>query len=196
MTTPKLILASGSPRRRQLLAAAGLKFEIFESRVNEVVLPGERASAHAARVAREKALAVSRRYPDALVLGADTIVECGGRSFQKPAGEEDARAMLTALSGNIHLVVTAFAIARDGRILECEAVPRRVEFRTLTEAEIAAYIGTGEPLDKAGAYGIQGAGAGFITNVEGPRDNVMGLPVERVLAALARAGLDAPGEEC
>ncbi len=187
---PQLILASGSPRRRQLLAAAGLNFEVVHSGVDEHVLAGESADGHASRLAREKALAVSRRTPDALVIGADTTVECGGQIFDKPDGAEEARAMLAALSGNVHLVVTAFALARGGEILECEAVRSRVRFRSLASAEIDDYILSGEPLDKAGAYGIQGAGAGFITDVEGPRDNMMGLPVANVLAALKRAGFD------
>jgi septum formation protein len=187
---PQLILASGSPRRRQLLAAAGLDFDIAESGVHEHVLAGENADAHASRLAREKALAVSRRNPDALVIGADTTVECGGRIFDKPNDEADARAMLATLSGNVHLVVTAFALARGGEVLESEAVRSHVRFRTLKAAEIDDYIRSGEPLDKAGAYGIQGTGATFITEVDGPRDNVMGLPVEPVLAALRRAGFE------
>jgi nucleoside triphosphate pyrophosphatase len=186
----KLILASGSPRRRQLLAATGLEFDVIDSGVEEHVLAGEGADTHAARLAREKALAVSRRYPDAIVIGADTTVECGGRIFDKPAGEADARAMLSALSGNLHLVVTAFAVARGGEILEAAAVHSRVRFRSLALNEIDDYIRSGEPLDKAGAYGSQGAGAGFITEVDGPRDNVMGLPLENVLAALRRAGIE------
>jgi septum formation protein len=186
---PKLILASGSPRRRQLLSAAGLEFEVAESGVAEHLHARESADGHAARLAREKALAVSKRNPDALVIGADTTVECGGRIFDKPGGEADARAMLAALSGNVHLVVTAFALARGGEILECETVRSHVRFRRLAAAEVDDYIISGEPLDKAGAYGIQGAGAGFITEVDGPRDNVMGLPVENVLAALRRAGV-------
>jgi septum formation protein len=189
---PKLILASGSPRRRQLLATAGLEFEVAESGVDEHVLAGESASAHASRLACEKALAASRRHPDALVIGADTIVECGGRIFGKPADEAEARAMLSALAGNVHLVVTAVALARGGEILECEAVRSQVQFRSLTRAEIDDYIRSGEPLDKAGAYGIQGAGAGFIAGVEGPWDNVMGLPMANVLAALKRAGVELP----
>jgi septum formation protein len=187
---PKLILASGSPRRRQLLAATGLTFEVVHSGVDEHVVAGESADTHASRLARDKALAVSRQNPDALVIGADTTVECGGQIFDKPGGGDEARTMLAALSGRVHLVVTAFALARGGDILECAAVRSRVRFRELSAAEIEDYIQSGEPLDKAGAYGIQGAGAGFITGVEGPRDNVMGLPVEHVLAALKRAGFE------
>jgi septum formation protein len=186
----KLILASGSPRRRQLLAAAGLEFEVMDSGVEEHVLDGESAEAIASRLAREKALAVSMRNRDALVIGADTVVECGGRILGKPVDAAEARAMLGVLSANVHLVVTAFAIARGGEIVETAAVLSHVRFRTLAAGEIDEYVRTGEPLDKAGAYGIQGAAAGFITHVDGPRDNVMGLPVEQLLAALRRAGVE------
>jgi nucleoside triphosphate pyrophosphatase len=184
----KLILASASPRRRQLLSEAGLAFECIESGFEEIRESQERGREYALRMAQAKALAVSRRIPDAIVIGADTIVECDGEILEKPLDPADARRMLNALSGRAHTVVTAFAIALDGEILEIEAVESRVFFRPLAETEIGEYIETGEPFDKAGAYGIQGVGGGFISKVEGPRNNVMGLPVEYVLAALARRG--------
>jgi septum formation protein len=192
MTPPiKLILASGSPRRRQLLGAAGLKFEVIESAVAEVRIEGEPASDYALRMATEKAGAVSIRVPDAIVVGADTIVVCDGEILEKPASPSDARRMLRMLSDNTHTVITAFAIAREGSILHREPVESRVTFRTLTDSEITDYLATGEPFDKAGAYGIQGLGGGFIANVEGSRDNVMGLPTSRVVEALARCGISA-----
>jgi septum formation protein len=138
-------------------------------------------------MAEEKALAVSRRAGDALVLGADTVVECGGEILGKPHDRADAHRMLRALSGRFHVVVTAFALARDGRVAESRAIISRVRFRELGDDEIDAYIRTGEPMDKAGAYGIQAEGAGLVVEVEGERDNVMGLPVSEVLAALRRA---------
>lgn len=190
MTPPvKLILASGSPRRRQLLAAAGLTFEVIESGVAEVRLEGEAANDYALRMATEKVRAVSIQAPDAIVVGADTIVVCDGEILEKPASPADARRMLRMLSDNTHVVITAFAIARTGSILHREPVESRVTFRTLTDSEISEYLETGEPFDKAGAYGIQGLGGGFIASVEGSRDNVMGLPTDRVIAALVRCGI-------
>ncbi len=190
MSTRKLILASTSPRRSALLAAAGIAFELAESGVEEERNANEAARDFALRMAREKAIAVSRRAAGALVLGADTVVECGGEILGKPRDAADARRMLRALSGRCHTVVTAFALARDGRIVESRAVASRVRFRELGDDEIDAYVRSGEPMDKAGAYGIQAEGAGLVVEVEGERDNVMGLPVREVLAALGRnAGL-------
>ena len=186
----KLVLASASPRRKALLGATGLEFEIVESRIDEVRHHGESALDFALRMAREKAVSVSLRRPEALVLGADTIVECGGQILGKPADDAAARAMLRTLSGNTHTVVTAFAISWAGAVAESAPVVSRVTFRALSADEIAAYVATGDPLDKAGAYGIQDAGAGFIERVDGARDNVMGLPMREVMAALRRHGID------
>jgi nucleoside triphosphate pyrophosphatase len=186
MAAPRLILASTSPRRKALLAAAGVDFEIDESGVEEERLASEPAAQFALRMAEEKALAVSRRAGTALVLGADTVVECGGEILGKPRDHADAHRMLRTLSGRFHTVVTAFALACDGRVAESHAVVSRVRFRALRDDEIDAYIRTGEPMDKAGAYGIQAEGAGLVVEVEGERDNVMGLPVSEVLAALRR----------
>jgi septum formation protein len=185
----KVILASASPRRRQLLAAAGIAFEAIESRAPEQHTPGESPRDYALRMARDKARAVSSRFPDAIVIGADTIVVCESMILEKPADAADARRMLAMLSSRTHTVVTAFALARAANILESSPVESQVTFRKLTDAEIDAYIATDEPFDKAGAYGIQGVGGGFISHVEGSSDNVMGLPAERVVAALARHGV-------
>ena len=160
--TLKVILASGSPRRRQLLGAAGIEFEVIESGMPERHLSGEPPRDYALRMARDKAGAVSSRFPDAIVVGADTIVVCESQILEKPAHAADARRMLAMLSGQTHTVVTAFALARGGKILESSPVESRVTFRKLAEAEIEEYIATGEPFDKAGAYGIQGVGGGFI----------------------------------
>jgi septum formation protein len=190
MDGAKLILASTSPRRRQLLEAAGIDFETGDSGLDEVRTAGEDAAEFALRMAREKALAVSRGVADdALVLAADTVVECQGEILGKPGDADEARRMLRTLSGRVHTVVTAFALARGGAVIESRAVASRVRFRTLGEDEIEAYVRSGEPMDKAGAYGIQGQGGGFIAEVEGSRDNVMGLPVDEALAALARHGI-------
>jgi septum formation protein len=188
----KLILASGSPRRRQLLSAAGLSFALAESGVEERREPQERAREYALRMAETKALAVARRHPDSIVLGADTVVACEAEILEKPVDAADAQRMLTLLAGRGHVVITAFAVAHEGRLIETGAVESAVCFRPLSETEIRDYIASGEPFDKAGAYGIQGIGGSFISTVEGPRDNVMGLPVEKVLAALARCGIAKP----
>jgi septum formation protein len=182
----KIILASGSPRRHQLLTTAGIRFDVIESGVPEVPADGEPPRGYALRMASEKARAVSSRAPGTIVVGADTIVVCDSAILEKPASPDDARRMLSTLSGRTHIVITAFALVRDGAILDSAAVESRVTFRALRAAEIDEYIATGEPMDKAGAYGIQGLGAGFIANLEGSRDNVMGLPTEQVVAALRR----------
>jgi septum formation protein len=187
--SPELILASGSPRRSMLLRREGIRFAVIESRLHERRRPHEDASSFALRMATDKALAVSRRVPATLVLGADTVVECAGEILGKPKSGSDARRMLRTLSGRIHTVITAFVFARNGQIVEARAVPSRVTFRSLTEQEIEDYIASGEPFDKAGAYGIQHGGANFIAAVEGSRENVMGLPVEEVIRALARLGI-------
>jgi len=184
MQQPELILASGSPRRKTLLAAAGISFKVVESGVDEVRAAHENARVFARRVAGDKAVKVSTLFPSAIVLGADTIVECGVEILGKPKNSDDARRMLQLLSGNTHVVVTAFAFARAGVVVESSVVESRVTFRPLAPEEINAYLETGEPFDKAGSYGIQGAGAGFISAVDGGRDNVMGLPVDNVLSAL------------
>jgi nucleoside triphosphate pyrophosphatase len=186
---PILILASGSPRRRQLLSDAGVQFALVESGLAEQPGESENAADYALRMAEHKALAVSKASPGNIVLGADTVVECAGRILEKPADTGEACAMLKTLSGRTHVVHTGFAIARNGSILESSRVSSRVTFRDLADEEIEAYVRSGEPFDKAGAYGIQGKGADFISKVEGSRDNVMGLPVREVLAALARHGI-------
>lgn len=187
-----LVLASASPRRKTLLEAAGLSFEIVESGIDEIRREGESAVDFPLRMAGEKALNVSARRPVALVLAADTIVECEGQILGKPADPARAREMLKSLSGITHTVVTAFAIATAGTIAHRRTVTSRVTFRRLSIEEINEYVASGAPLDKAGAYGIQDAGADFIARVEGSRDNVMGLPVREVLAALRCLGVGAP----
>lgn len=186
----KLILASGSPRRRELLSRAKIDFEVIQSGIEEVRRPGESGGDYAPRMAREKALAVSRNHPTRTVLAADTIVLCDGNVLEKPRDSADATRMLAALSGRMHTVITAFALASDGKIIASEVVTSQVTFRKLTAQEIADYIATGEPFDKAGAYGIQGIGGGFISQVEGSRANVMGLPTAEVIAALRKFGID------
>ena len=162
---------------------------IHESKIDEIRRNGEEAVPFALRMAHEKALSVAARYPRSLILAADTIVELDGEVLGKPANAPDARRILRMLSNRIHRVVTAYALVRDQAIIESEPITSLVTFRTLTNAEIEHYLTTDEPFDKAGAYGIQGIGAGFIAAVEGDRSNVMGLPIVEVLAALARHGV-------
>jgi septum formation protein len=192
MPGSRLILASTSPRRIALLRAAGVAFESIDSGIAELRRSDENARDYALRMAREKALSVSQSRPEACVLAGDTVVECDGEILLKPQGPDDARRMLCTLAGKTHTVVTAFAIARAGTVVEAAPISSQVTFRNLGPDEIDAYISTGEPLDKAGAYGIQGVGAGFISHVEGSRDNVMGLPVSIVLDALRRHNIEVP----
>jgi len=182
----RLILASGSPRRKALLCSAGLRFDIIESGINEMRAAGESGRDYALRIACEKALSVSARVPGTLVLAADTVVVCDDKILVKPNDQDEARQMLAMLSGRAHTVVTAYALVLASAILEAKPILSQVTFRPLSNAEIEEYVATGEPLDKAGAYGIQGRGSDFIGMVAGSRDNVMGLPMREVLAALAR----------
>jgi nucleoside triphosphate pyrophosphatase len=178
----RLILASVSPRRRALLEAAGFKFAVRDSGVEETVRPGELAEAFAARVAREKALRVaSSEPPNALVLGADTVVAVDREILGKPADAAEARRMLRNLSGRAHEVFTGVCLVRapDGVVAEALELTR-VTFRELSETEIENYIASGEPFDKAGGYGIQGRAREFVSAVEGGTENVVGLPMERV----------------
>jgi septum formation protein len=189
MKRAELILASGSPRRHILLRRAGIAFRVVTSGVEEVAAEGEAGDSYASRMAREKALRVSIDNPEAVVLAADTVVLCDGEILEKPRDPADAARMLRMLSGNVHTVVTAYAIARAGALLQSEQVFSSVRFRELGQDEIQRYIETGAPFDKAGAYGIQDKGASFIAEVQGSRDNVMGLPLTQVVAALARHGI-------
>lgn len=183
------MLASASPRRRQLLAQAGIEFEIVESGVDEHRADGETGPDFALRMACEKALAVSLRRPDALILGADTVVEIDGEILGKPQDRSEARTMLHKLSGRVHRVFTGFALARAASLVESDAIVSGVRFRELSEAEVEQYIATNEPYDKAGGYAIQGDAGDFIAAVEGSTANVMGLPIDEVLEALRRHGV-------
>jgi septum formation protein len=175
----RLILASASPRRQELLRAAGLEIEVRPSSVEEVVRPGESPEDFARRAAADKALAVAATAPpDALVLGADTMVVAGEEILGKPVDPGDAARMLRILSGATHRVITgACLVSAPDRIEAVRAETTLVTFRRLDEEEIAAYVASGEPFDKAGAYGIQGLASKFVTRIEGCYFNVVGLPV-------------------
>lgn len=187
---PRLVLASGSPRRAELLAAAGQEFTIAPSGISETPRPGESPRDLAARLAREKAVDVASRAAGSWVLGADTIVVVDDDALGKPRDERDAVAMLRRLSGRAHHVITAFAlVAPSGAVAEERAVATDVVFRTLAPDEIDCYVAGGEPLDKAGAYAIQGGASAFVREIRGSLSNVIGLPMEEVERALRAAGM-------
>ena len=189
----KIILASQSPRRRELLGQVGLTFEIVSPEVDEAQYGGLPPRELVQTLSRAKALDAARQVPAGyLVLGADTVVVLDGQALGKPDGPEGARAMLTALSGRTHEVWTGFTLCRDGAV-DTEAVATEVTFRALAPEEIDRYVATGEPLDKAGAYGIQGRGALLVAQIRGDYSNVVGLPLCAVGQALRRFGVDPLG---
>ena len=170
-----LILASGSPRRRELLGLYHIPFTVCSADIDETMDPLLPPQQEVARVSREKALAVPAGEED-LVIAADTIVVCGGLTLGKPKDQADARRMLTLLSGRDHQVMTGCTLRRGSQV-ESFTETTRIHFRPLSHREIDAYVRSGEPMDKAGAYGIQGGGALFCDWMEGDYYNVMGLPV-------------------
>jgi len=188
---PPVVLASASPRRSELLARAGVRFEVVPSSVEERRLPSEAPRDLALRLAREKALDVARRFPASprrLVLGADTIVVLEDSVLGKPADEEEAAQMLRRLAGRTHRVLTAVALVETDRLEPCSVcVESQVVMRAACEAELRAYVATGEPLDKAGAYAAQGEGRRFVERIQGSESNVIGLPIEETLALLHAA---------
>jgi septum formation protein len=181
----RLVLASASPRRRELLSQAGFFFEVHPAHVNEDLRPEEDPIAYVVRLAREKARTVYGLLedPEAIVLGADTTVTLDGHILAKPDDSSGAGRMLRMLSGRTHRVITGVAIATSAGT-EVAAEVTGVQFLTLTDEEIAAYIATGEPMDKAGAYGIQGCAAKWIPRIEGCYFNVVGLPLALVSTML------------
>jgi septum formation protein len=186
---PALVLASSSPRRREILTSLGLTFEICASNVDESLLPGESAFDAAERLARAKAGAVAAGAPDALVVAADTLVVLEGVALGKPKDHADACRMLGALAGRAHDVVTGVACALGGRIVSGRETTR-VVFAAMSDAEIEAYAATGEPDDKAGAYAVQGVGGFFVERVEGSPSNVVGLPVRLFYRLASRLGVN------
>lgn len=182
-----IILASASPRRRALLEMLGIPFRVVPAHVPERQEPGELPETMAVRLARAKAVGVAGSHPGVPVLAADTVVVLDNRVLGKPVGPEDAERMLGQLSGREHRVVTAVAVARSGEVYERYDVTR-VWFRTLTPERIRDYVATGEPLDKAGGYGLQGYGSVLIERIEGDCFSVIGLPVRFVVDLLEQAG--------
>ena len=188
----QLILASASPRRRDILARTGLEFLVVPSDYEEKLRPGVPPRELAKELARGKAEAVARGRTGAVVIGADTFIVLDGELLGKPRTPDRAAAMLSALSGRAHSVITGFAVidADSGRIA-ADAVETRVWFRQLDAAEISSYVQSGEPLDKAGAYAIQGLGGRLIEKIEGDRLNVVGLPLAALCGRLREFGIDA-----
>lgn len=186
--TGSVILASASPRRRELLTSAGISFEVDVADVDETHKPGEPAEAYVRRVALSKARTVASRHPEKLVLGADTVVVVDGAVLGKPQDDADAVRMLTSLSGRAHQVLTAVALVGPGQVLET-VEETLVWMQALAPDDIAAYVASGEPRDKAGAYGIQGRASRFIPKIEGSYTNVVGLPVAAVADLLRRASV-------
>ncbi len=185
-TRPRVILASQSPRRRELLTLIGIEHEVRPADIDERYLPGEMPRAHAERLAREKAERISSA--DGVVIGSDTIVVVDGDVLGKPADVADAERMLRRLSGRAHTVITAVAVAWRGR-LESAVEEVGVTFHALSDEQIRQYIATREPMDKAGAYGIQGYGATIVARVDGDYFAVMGLPLQRLVRVCERLGL-------
>ena len=194
---PRLVLASASPRRSALLTRAGVAFEVRPADIDESVRPGERPEALVERLARTKARTVAERLgggPSRLVLGSDTVVVLGEAVLGKPRDPEHAVVLLSSLVGRTHRVVSGVALLEsDGSREAALAVESRVRMRAASVAEIRAYVATGEPLDKAGAYAVQGQGRRFVEAIEGSETNVIGLPLKATLALLDEAGLAIPG---
>lgn len=187
MFDPEIVLASASPRRAELLTLAGFRFVVDPADVDEAEHPGEKPPDYVLRVARDKARTVAARQPGRLVLAADTTVVADGRILAKPQDETDAIRMLELLSGRVHDVWSGVVVlGHDGEAAETALTT--VQLRAITPEEIRWYVGTGEPMGKAGAYGIQGRAARFVERIEGSWSNVVGLPVATVDRLLKRVG--------
>jgi len=184
-----IVLASASPRRRELLTQAGFGFEVRPADIDESVLPGEDPVAYVTRLARGKAeavfAAVAPERPQVVVLGADTTVAVAGKILGKPESEEDAARMLRLLSGKTHRVITGVAVVRSAGV-QVSAEVTEVHFLRISESEILEYVASGEPMDKAGAYAIQGYAARWIPRIDGCYFNVVGLPISLVASMLGR----------
>ena len=197
----RLVLASASPRRADLLRAAGIDFDVEIADVDETPLPGETPHDYVRRLAEAKARAVAERMSGRFVLGADTAVVIDGEIFGKPEDAADAERMLTRLSGRAHEVMTGVALVRlkpdatnirlkpDATNVDVRVATTLVEFAAMTPAEVRWYVASGEPVDKAGAYAIQGLASRFVTRIDGSYSNVVGLPVAMVYAMCTRAGI-------
>lgn len=200
MPPARIILASASPRRRELLSGLGLSFDVVVPGIDERPWPREMPASYALRNAAEKAREVAGRMgsgSDLIIVAADTIVVADDRILEKPVDTAHAADMLRRLSGRWHEVMTGLCVwhrVAGGFREQADAVRTGVRFRDVSEGEIAGYVATGEPMDKAGAYAIQGGAAGFVAETRGSYSNVVGLPLESLRSMLAACGADIPGE--
>ena len=187
----RLVLGSASPRRAELLRAAGLDFDIDPGNIDETAFSTEAPESFVRRMAVEKAGAVAKRWPDRVVLGADTMVVVAGQALGKPTDPPDAVRMLRLLAGRDHVVMTGVCLFGAGTAMvpQVHVEQTRVWFAPMRDSEIAWYVATGEPADKAGAYAIQGLGSRFVTRVDGSYSNVVGLPVATVYQMCTAAGM-------
>ena len=184
-----IVLASGSPRRKALLESLGVKFIVFRPDTDETYISGETPEAYCTRLARMKALAGTKEYPDDVIIAADTIVVIDGGILGKPSGRDDAVRMLKMLSGREHEVITGVAVACGGRV-QVHGEHSGVRFRTLNDEEVSAYVSTGECDDKAGAYAVQGKGSLIVEGIRGDYFNVVGLPLCALGLMLRNEGID------
>ena len=180
-----IILASTSPRRRELLTLAGVKFEVLALNVDESVPEGTSPEDAVEMTARKKAMAIAERHGRSIVIGADTVVVCDGKILGKPKSKKEAVEMLKMLSGREHLVMTGVCIAHGGET-EIYHVVTKVKFYELSNKDINDYVNTGEPMDKAGAYGIQGRGCVLVESIEGDYFNIVGLPISSLCRKLKK----------
>jgi len=194
LSKKKLILASRSPRRSELLRSLGLEFEVCPSRAEEITDPEQSAEQNATKIARDKARWVARQNPGSYVLGADTMVVLGQEIIGQPTDEEDACRILSKLTGKQHRVITGMVLITPEAEEYETAVVSTVTLKLISENEIRSYVATGEPLDKAGAYAIQGEGSFLVESREGSWSNIVGLPLEALTGLLQHAGFPVPKE--
>lgn len=185
---PPIVLASASPRRQELLRNAGIQFEVRAADIPEIPLPREAAGAFAERMAQEKARAVRARMPQRVILAADTVVVVSGEILGKPSDHPDAARMLRLLAGRTHWVITAVCLAGDS-FEDVRSETTAVHFSAVPEGEIQAYVASGEPMDKAGAYAIQGGASPWISKIDGDYSNVVGLPLQLTCKMLREHGV-------
>ena len=191
MNPRRFVLASSSPRRRDLLSVAGFDFEVIPSHVPEIHEPGEAPAAYVSRLSRSKAAAIATQNPEAWVLAADTTVVLGDSLLEKPVDAADAARMLASIAGRTHVVYTGVTLQNVSRaVCDTSVAESEVRMLPLSQEDIEWYVATGEPMDKAGAYAAQGIGALFIDSIHGSYTNVVGLPLATLFQMLRRAGID------
>ena len=187
----RFILASSSPRRRELLSSIGVEFDVIPSHIPEEHQRGEAPEEYVARLSREKAEAVATKHPDRWVIAADTTVLLGDQLLEKPVDRDDAARMLATIAGKTHIVYTGVTLEqRAKRYRETRVAESEVRMLALSPSDIEWYVATGEPLDKAGAYAVQGVGSMFIDSIHGSYTNVVGLPLALLFQMMRRAGID------